>query len=175
MSALVYIGTSLDNFIARPDGDISWLESFASEEVVAPYEDIMRRTDALLMGRNTFEKVLGFGSWPYARKVFVLSSRLQTVPEELTGKAEIINLSPREALDHLAAQGFHHVYVDGGQVIQAFLREDLVDELILSRVPLLLGAGIPLFAGLDRELLFRLTATRTFPNGLLTTYYERIR
>lgn len=176
MRTTVYIATSLDGFIARKDGNIDWLtniENPTNEDY--GYAEFMSRIDALLMGRGTFEKVLSFHSWPYEKTVFVLSTTLKKVPRKLKGKVKLLKLSPKDALNYLSKEGYSSVYVDGGKTIQSFLREDLIDELILTKIPVLLGSGIPLFAHLDHDLDFQHIETNSYPNGLVKSHYKRNR
>lgn len=176
MVVYVYVATSLDGFIAASDGGVDWLM-----EVPNPdgsdfgFGEFMRGVDALVMGRNTFEMVLGFGSWPYHKPVFVLSSTLREIPETLAGKAEIVRGPLDELLRRLAERGFRNLYVDGGQVIQSFLAEDRVDELIITRVPIVLGEGIPLFGHMPRRLKFEHRKTEVLAGTLVKSHYLRIR
>jgi len=175
MKTIVYIGTSLDGFIAREDGDIDWLTQFANEEAIHSYEAFIKRIDAIIIGRGTFEKVLGFPYWPYQKKVFLLSTTMQQVPEHVKEKVTLISMPPGELLKHLSREGFSGIYVDGGKVIQGFLKEDLIDELIISKVPVLIGNGIPLFGYLDTDLRFEHIQTESCSNGLVRSHYERKR
>ena len=170
----VYIGVSLDGFIARKDGDIDWLVTFESPEVHKGYSDFVSKIDAVVIGRGTFEKVLSFPGWPYERSVFVLSRSLKHIPDSLEGKVKIITMEPKELLHYLSGEGFSNIYVDGGKVIQQFLKEDCITEIIISRVPVLIGTGIPLFGFLERDLKFRHMETRVYSNGLVKSHYERI-
>lgn len=171
MKSIVYIGTSLDGFIARKDGDIDWLTRFANDEAVHAYEEFITRIDAIVIGRGTFEKVLTFPSWPYTRKVFVLSNSIKQLPNELKEKVTVLSLNPPELLSYLSSQGFTSIYIDGGKVIQDFLKEDLIDELIISKVPILIGDGIQLFGHLDTDLKFKHIQTQVQSNGLVRSYY----
>ena len=173
MKTTVYVGTSLDGFIARKDGDITWLTQFADDDAIASYKKFMHRIDAIVIGRGTFEKVLTFPSWPYEHKVFLLSSTMEEIPSEATGKATILSMPPRQILRHLSDEGFSNLYIDGGKVIQAFLKEDLIDELVIAKVPVLIGNGIPLFDELDRDVGFKHIRTEVFSNGLVRSYYEK--
>jgi dihydrofolate reductase len=175
MKTIVYVGTSLDGFIARDDGDIGWLGQYESQEVFRGFAEFMDTIDAVVMGRRTFEKVLAYPSWPYRKKVFVLSRTMTQIPENLRSKAAVVSMLPGELLTYLASQGFSNVYVDGGKVIQSFLREDRIDRLIVTRIPLVIGRGIPLFGGLDHDLRFAHLKTEVFANGLVQSRYERIR
>jgi dihydrofolate reductase len=127
------------------------------------------------MGRKTFETVLGFGTWPYGeRRVVVLSSQ----PADLAtaaargGRVEQMSGTPGEVVSRLAAEGAQHVYVDGGMTIQSFLRGGLIDRLVISRVPVLIGCGIPLFGALPRDVRLRHVATKAFQGGLVQSEYE---
>ena len=173
MKTLVFIGTSLDGFIARENGDIDWLEQYANNEAVNAYHEFISRIDAIVIGRGTFEKVLSFPSWPYEKKLFVLSTSIKQVPVAVKEKVTILAMRPAELLSYLSGKGISTIYVDGGKVIQDFLKEDLIDELIISQAPVLIGSGIPLFGYLDTDLLFKHIRTETGSNGLVRNYYER--
>ena len=175
MKTSVYIGTSLDGFIAREDGDIEWLVKYQNKEVGDSYVAFIKRIDAIVIGRGTYEKVLTFPSWPYDRKVFILSNTIKQLPEKLKGKATVLSMQPKELLDHLSKEGFSNLYIDGGKVIQGFLKADCIDELIITRVPELIGSGIPLFGGLENDLAFKHIKTETYSNDLVKSYYERDR
>ena len=169
MKASVFIGTSLDGFIARPNGAFDFLPEGGGEP--HGYQEFMATVDALVIGRNTFETVLAFSEWPYAGKpVFVLSSRsLPAVPPG----AEVEHMSgdPAAIVSRLAARGIQHIYVDGGVTIQRFLRAGLIQRLIITRVPVLVGTGIPLFGPLDRDIVLTHVATRQYPSGLVQSEY----
>jgi dihydrofolate reductase len=173
MKTTAYIGTSLDGFIARKDGDIDWLIQFENQEVNQNYEKFISVIDAIVMGRGTFEKVLTFPSWPYNKTVFVLSNHIKQIPDRLKEKVIILSMEPKKVLDHLSDNGFSNIYVDGGKVIQSFLKEDLIDELIITRVPILIGSGIPLFGDLDNDLQFKHMQTNVYSNGLVKSLYKR--
>ena len=172
---MVYVGTSIDGFLAKKDGNIDWLTRFESHEIQKSYEEFIRGIDAIVIGRNTFETVLSFPSWPYDRDVFVLSTNANLIPDSLKGKATVLSMRPRELLAHLSTLGFSNIYVDGGKVIQSFLREDCIDELTITRVPVLIGNGIPLFGDLDIDLQFNHIQSDVYSNGLVKSHYERTR
>jgi dihydrofolate reductase len=175
MKAIVYIGTSLDGFIARHNGDIEWLVQFANDEAIKAYESFISKVQAIVIGRGTFEKVLSFPAWPYEKEVFVLSNSLKQVPDQVKGKASLLSMKPLEVLRNLSEKGYSTVYIDGGKVIQDFLREDLIDELIVSKVPILIGSGIPLFGDLKNDLQFQHIHTEIQSNELVRSYYVRKR
>ena len=174
-SAHVYIGTSLDGFIARTDGDIDWLVKFGDQDAVEAYNEFMAAIDVIVIGRGTFEKVLEFPSWPYDRPVFVLSRTLKDLPVSVKDKATVLSLEPAALLRHLSEKGFKAAYIDGGKVIQSFLAEDLIDSLIIAKVPVVIGSGLLLFGTLDRDITFDHMRTESYPNGLVRSYYQRKR
>jgi dihydrofolate reductase len=166
----VFIGTSLDGFIARADGDLDWLPEGGGEP--HGYTEFMASVDALVIGRMTFEKVLTFGAWPYGEKrVVVLSSRPVDLSAAHGGVVEQMAGSPADIVSRIAAGGAQQLYVDGGITIQRFLRAGLVNRLIITRVPILIGEGIPLFGSLPRDIRLRHVATRHYPSGLVQSEY----
>ena len=172
----VFIAISLDGFIARPDGDVTWLhksEKLAGEDY--GYEKFMEPVDVIVMGRNSFQKVLEFGDWPYEKPSIVLSHSLTELPEQLQGKVTLDSSTPPDLLERLSKEGRRHIYLDGGKVIQSFLRAGLVDEIILTRVPVLLGQGLPLFGDLSDDVKLHHVTTKTWCNGFVQSRYQIIR
>ena len=169
MIASVFIGTSVDGFIARPDGALDFLPAGGGEP--HGYNEFFASVDALVIGRKTFETVTSFPEWPYGGKpVIVLSSRpldLSKVPAGL----QQMEGSPREIVSKLEARGMRHIYVDGGVTIQRFLREGLIQRLIITRVPVLIGEGIPLFGSLPKDVRLQHVQTQHYPSGLVKTEY----
>lgn len=169
----VFIGMSLDGFIARPNGELDWMQQESGESSGDyGYNSFMARIDAIVMGRKTFEKVLTFGTWPYQKPVVVLTHQPLRIPAKLQKKVEIMAGNPKDIVERLAKQGLLRLYVDGGQTIQGFLNAGLVHELILSRLPILIGTGIPLFGPLQSDIRLRLVETRAFPGGMVQSTYE---
>jgi len=170
MKASVFVGTSLDGFMARTDGTLDFLPPGGGEP--HGYEEFIASVDALVIGRKTYETVLGFPTWPYGQKpIFVLSTRpLAPAPEA----AVVEHLSgPLAAIpSQLAARGIRHVYVDGGITIQGFLRAGLIQRLVITRVPVLIGTGIPLFGPTTRDIRLKHIATRQYVSGLVQSEYE---
>jgi len=174
MTNYVYIATSLDGFIAASDGSLDWLEEIPNpEKGDNGFVEFMNGIDALVMGRKTFEKVLTFGSWPYNKPVYVLSKRGVNIPKELEGKVEAANGNPKMVVDQLNELGHQNLYIDGGITIQSFLEEDLIDEMIITRVPILLGEGIPLFGKLTQRMQFNHKRTEVHHDVLVTSHYTR--
>lgn len=166
----VFIATSLDGFIARPDGRLDWLPEPDEAEDYG-YAAFMASVDVLVMGRTTFDVVRSFGSWPYGgTRVVVLTRR--PLPDDLPPTASGSSLEPEPLLRQLGADGIQRVYVDGGRTIQRFLRAGLIGELIVTRVPVLLGEGIPLFGTLPHDVPLTHVETKSFANGLVQSRYH---
>jgi dihydrofolate reductase len=169
MRASVFIGTSVDGFIARPDGSLGFLPAGGGED--HGYHEFFAAVDALVIGRNTYETVLGFDTWPYGKKpIFVLSARPLAAPPE-DAVVEHMAGDPSDIVSRLAARGIEHIYVDGGITIQRFLQAGLIQRLIVTRVPVLIGEGIPLFGPTGRDIVLEHVATRSFASGLVQTEY----
>ena len=171
MIASVFIGTSVDGFIARPNGDLDFLPPDGGEP--HGYNEFFASVDAIVIGRGTFETVLAYPAWPYGKKpVVVLSSRPLDFSSVRDAMVEQMSGSPTEIVGKLAARGWQHIYVDGGVTIQRFLREGLIQRLIITRVPVLIGTGIPLFGTLPRDVQLRHVETTVYASGLLKTEYQ---
>jgi dihydrofolate reductase len=169
VKASVFIGTSLDGFIARFNGDLDFLPPGGGEP--HGYDEFIATIDALVIGRKTFEIVLGFDAWPYGEKpVFVLSTGT-LAPAPAGAVVERMSGEPAEIVSQLEARGLQHVYVDGGITIQRFLRAGLIQRLIITRVPVLIGSGIPLFGAVERDIILRHVGTRQYASGLVQSEY----
>ena len=170
MTLSVFVGTSVDGFIARPNGDLDFLPEDCEPH---GYDEFIASVDAIVIGRNTFEKVLTFGGWPYGdKRVVVLSSRPVDLSVVKGGVVEQMAGPPAEIVSQLAASGARHLYIDGGITIQRFLRAGLVLRLIITRVPVLIGQGIPLFGTLPRDVRLHHVTTRHYPSGLVKSEYD---
>jgi dihydrofolate reductase len=170
MKISVFIGTSVDGFIARPNGDLDFLPPGGGEP--HGYDEFIAEIDTLVIGRKTLETVLSYPEWPYGnRRVVVLSSRPVDV-SKARGTVEQMAGSPAEIVAKLASSGARNVYIDGGITIQRFLREGLIQRLIITRVPVLIGDGIPLFSTLPHDIRLRHVATQSYASGLVKTEYQ---
>lgn len=170
MTVSVFVGTSVDGFIARKNGELDFLDAGGDEP--HGYEEFIASVDAIVVGRNTFEVVLAMPGWPYgAKRVVVLSSRPVDLSAVREGVVEQMGGGPAEIVSRLAATGAKHLYVDGGITIQRFLRAGLVQRLIVTRVPVLIGDGIPLFGSLPRDVRLQHVTTRSFRGGLVQSEY----
>jgi dihydrofolate reductase len=168
----VYIACSLDGFIAKPDGALDWLMAAPPSNVMALYDAFMADKDGIIMGRATFDVVRSFQDWPFEKPVVVLSRtlRAEDLPPELCDRVMIRNAAPRALMAELGAQGWRKAYIDGGATISAFLREDQIADLVLTRLPVILGKGIPLFSDLPVVAL-RHIGTETLDNGATMSRY----
>ena len=172
MKISVFVGTSVDGFLARANHQLDFLPEDCEPH---GYDEFIATVDCLVIGRKTFEVVLAFPSWPYGkRRVVVLSSRSLDFSKVRGGVVEQMSGAPEEIAAKLAAAGVKHVYVDGGVTIQRFLRAGLVHRLTVTRVPVLIGEGIPLFGSLPHDVKLRHVATQTYKSGLVKSEYEVI-
>lgn len=169
----VFIATSLDGYIARPNGDIDWLDGWPEVGHDYGFSEFMASVDGLIMGRGTFEKALTFEAWPYSKPVVVLSRTLcqSDLRADLAGKVRISTSEPKLVLAERERDGWTRAYVDGGQVIQSFLREALIEDLVLTRLPILLGAGLSLFGALPGDTKLTHLKTTAFPSGFVQSHY----
>lgn len=171
MTASVFVGASVDGFIARSNGDLDWLPPGGGEP--HGYDEFIASVDAIVIGRKTFETVLAFDTWPYGdKRVVILSSRPLDLSAAAGGVVEQMAGPPADIVARLAASGARHLYVDGGITIQGFLRAGLIQRLIITRVPVLIGEGIPLFGTLPHDIRLRHVTTRHFPSGLVQSEYR---
>jgi|SRR5579863_74304 dihydrofolate reductase len=171
MKASVFIGTSLDGFIARSDGTFDFLPEGGGEP--HGYNEFIATVDAIVIGRKTFETVLTVNPWPYGdKRVVVLSSSPVDFSKVIRGKVEQMAGSPAEIVSKLTATGATHLYIDGGITIQQFLRAGLIQRLTITRVPVLIGDGIPLFGSLPHDIHLRHIATRQYSSGLVSSEYQ---
>jgi dihydrofolate reductase len=168
----VFVATSLDGYLARPDGGLEWLERVQAEGEDYGYAEFFASVDALLLGSKTYETVLGFPEWPYGDKPCYVAT---TQARVAVASEVFVEGPPDELARELADRGHQRVYLDGGHLIRAFLAAGLVDDLTVSLVPVLLGAGLPLFQGAPGpggDVPLRLTEARTYPTGLVRLRYE---
>ena len=168
MKCSAFLAASLDGFIARPDGGLDWLEPFQTADEDYGYRAFADSCDAIVIGRATYDVVLGFGdaAWPYAGKRTIVLTHRATAPRH---GEEMIAATPAEVAARLG--GCARAYIDGGDVIRQFLAAGLLAELTLSIMPIVLGAGIPLFAG-AHETKLTLEGARSYPSGVVQARYR---
>jgi dihydrofolate reductase len=174
---IVYIAKSLDGYISDRNNGLDWLNAIPNpDQIDMGFFALMDRIDALVMGRNTIEVVMAFdGPWPYTKPVYVLSNTLTEVPEKYEGKIFLVKGSLTSVLEKILSKGHHTLYIDGGKTIQSFLAEDLIDEMILTTIPILLGGGARLFDQLPQELSFHHIKSEVFLNAITQDTYRRPR
>jgi dihydrofolate reductase len=168
----VFVGTSVDGFMARLNGDLDWLPADPEPH---GYDEFIASVDAIVIGRKTYDTVLSFGEWPYGgRRVVVLSNHPLdfSAPRARGANVEQMAGEPAEIVSQLRESGVGHVYLDGGLTIQGFLRARLVDRLIITRIPVLLGEGVPLFGRVLSDIRLGHVQTRSFPSGLVQSEYR---
>lgn len=177
MSNIVFIATSLDGYISDKDDGLDWLHSIPNpDNLDLGFGPLMSRIDALVMGRKTFERVCGLDvPWPYRKSVFVLSNSMSSVPEDYKGKAELVSGPLADVLKTLHAKGHKDLYIDGGTTIRNFLKEDLIDEMIITVLPILLGGGSSLFGELLQPMEFEHVSTEVLLNAMVQNHYRRER
>lgn len=170
MIASVFVGISVDGFLARTGGELDFLPA---EPEPHGFTEFYQSIDTVVIGRRTFEFVLSVSDWFYGKKrVIVLSSQGIDMSSSHGKRVEHMAGDPAEIVARLAASGSQALYVDGGVTIQRFLRAGVIQRLILTRVPVLIGQGIPLFGSLPRDIPLRHVATRSYDSGLVQTEYQ---
>ena len=169
----VYIAVSLDGYIAGPDHDLEWLEHVPNPSGSDfGFADHMASIDAVVMGRGTFEAISHIRPWPYGKPVVVVSASISALPSDLEDSVHLVSGSPEQIVEQCARLGYRNLYVDGGKLVTSFLRRGLIDELVLSRIPVILGGGIPLFGALAEPLWLDHIETTAFEGGLVQSVYR---
>lgn len=172
----VFIGTSLDGFIAREDGSIDWLikaNQLVPKGEDCGYADFMKSVDAILMGRKTFQTALGFDTWPYGdMPVYILSRSISELPSTVPASVQLIQGQVADISKQIAAAGHRKVYLDGGETIQSFLAANAVAELTITRVPVLIGSGRPLFGNVPQDIMLEHASTMAYPFGFVQSVYR---
>lgn len=176
MTNIVFIATSIDGYISDKDGNLDWLQAIPNpDNIDCGYLSLIKKIDAIIMGRNTFESVDGLDcEWPYTKPVFVLSNKLTKLAAEYEGKASIISGPLKSILQDLNNSGYKNLYIDGGVTIQNFLKEDLIDEMIITTIPILLGGGDRLFGELVTPVMFELQESKVFLQEIVQNSYRKI-
>ena len=172
---IVFIAKSIDGYIADKNGGIDWLNSTPNtNQIDMGFGKFMSSIDAIVMGRTTFEMVCSFDiSWPYTVPVFVLSTTLKKVPEKYAKNVELIKGTLKKVLAKIHSKGFSKLYIDGGKTIQSFLKEDLIDEMTITTMPILLGGGFSLFGDLEKPLEFEHIESQVFLDAVVQDTYRR--
>jgi len=170
----VYIACSIDGFIAKPDGNLDWLINIPNpQNNDFGFSKFMENIDGIIMGRNTFETVLGFSEWPYLKHVFVLSNTIKNLPASVKGKASIVSGNIKDIIRSLNKNEIKNIYVDGGKAIQSFLKEGLIDEMIITTIAKIIGDGIPLFGNIGIEKHYKVDKVEMLNENMVKIYYKR--
>ncbi len=171
---IVFIAQSLDGYIAGKNGELDWLHAIPNpDHIDMGFNALMNEIDAIVMGRTTFETVCNFGGdWPYPKPVFVLSNSLKNIPDRLKDKVSLTNGRPQEIINKIHSKGYLKLYIDGGTTIQSFLKENLIDELRITSIPILLGGGFSLFGDLIEPMKLELIASKVFLNQIVQNCYR---
>ena len=174
MTGHVFLGVSLDGFVARLDHRLDWLTKHEATGEDHGYDAFMAAVDGIIMGSGSFRTVLTFGEWPYRKPVMVMSRSMtpRDIPPALAERVRVTDLGPRELMQALRRQGWSRAYVDGGRVVQSFIRDGLIEDLVLTIVPILIGTGIRPFGEIGSDIDLELTGTTPFPSGLVQVRYR---
>jgi len=170
----VFMATSLDGFVARKDHSLDWLMKQPTKAEDSGYDEFMASVDGLVMGSGSFRTVLGFDPWPYEKPVVVMSSSLTNadVPSQLEGKVEITQLGPNELMGSLEEKGWKRAYVDGGKIVQSFIKAGLVADMTITIIPILIGDGLRLFGDIDHDIDLELGSSHAFDSGAVSNHYK---
>lgn len=170
----IMMAMSLDGFVARPDHRLDWLEKQPTADEDHRFVAFQDSVDVIVMGSGSYRTVLGFGAWPYAKPVVVLSRTMNAddIPEDLRGKVEVSDLAPEDLMTNFEARGFNRVYVDGGAIIRSFLKAGLVEDMRITLVPILIGEGIRIFGETESDVDLELVSFSSFPSGLVDLDYR---
>ena len=178
MKCSVFIATSVDGFIAKKDGSVDWLHSAGNpeadmgEQADMGFADFMASVDCMVMGRKCMEVISSMNltpeQWPYGdTRIIVLSNTLKEAPDNMKDKVEMYSGDLNELVAKLEREGFKHGYIDGGTTIQAFINLGLIDEMTITRAPILLGEGLPLFGKTAKDIKLEQTQATAFPNDFI--------
>lgn len=174
METVVYIATSLDGFVAREDGALDWLmdPDYAIEGEDYGFNQVFESVSCLVMDQVTFENICQFEEWPCGdKRLIVMSKALTDLPEGLPDTVELYSGKPAALLNKLRKEGEKQVYLDGAALIHTFLKEGLVNRLILNRIPVLIGSGETLFGELKQDQKFIHKHTKAYASGLVQSEF----
>jgi dihydrofolate reductase len=171
---MLYIASSLDGFIARKDGSVDWLSPYENGQEDYGYKDFLKKVGTVIMGNTTYKQVLTFGEFPYKGKdCFVFTRNKEKRKDE---NVTFVTKNAKDFISQLNLSDNKNLWLVGGAlIIDEFLKFDLIDEFIITIIPILLGEGIPLFKGRLNEKNLKLIDVKTFDPGLVQLYYKRKR
>lgn len=178
MKSSVFIATSMDGFIAKNDGSVDWLhtagnpEADMGDQADMGFADFMASVDCMIMGRKCMEMISSMNltpeQWPYGdTRIIALSNTLKEAPENVKDKVEMYSGDLNDLIAALESDGFNHAYIDGGKTIQAFINLGLINEMTITRAPVLLGEGLPLFGKINRDIKLEQTQSTVFANDFI--------
>ncbi len=182
MKCSVFIATSTDGYIADENGGLDWLhvsgsqDADMSDNLDMGFADYISSVDCMIMGRKCMETISGFNltpeQWPYGDiKIYALSNKRHATPDNLSDKVEMYSGDLSELMRQLELDGYKHAYIDGGSTITSFLNQQLINEVTITRVPVILGGGIPLFGNVEKAVQLREASAIVFPNDFIQTKY----
>lgn len=183
MKCSVFIATSADGYIATKRGDVDWLEKAGKadadmgENADMGFGSYLASVDCMVMGRKCMEKISSFNlspeQWPYGDiPIFVLSNTLKNAPENMRDKVEMYSGEIQALVSLLESKGYKHAYIDGGATITAFINQELIDEMIITRAPVLLGEGISLFGKIRSPIKLEDSQAKAYPNDFIQVQYK---
>ncbi|MBT5529427.1 MAG: dihydrofolate reductase [Cytophagia bacterium] len=182
MKCSVYIATSVDGFIAKPDGNVDWLHTAGNLDADMGIEDMgfksfMDSVDCMVMGRKCMEMISNMNltpeQWFYGdMRIVVLSNTIQEAPDNLKGKVEMYSGDLNNLVATLDKEGYKHAYIDGGTTIQSFINLQLINEITVTRIPVLLGKGIPLFGKTFKDIKLEKAKANSYANDFVQVKYS---
>ncbi|WP_152447688.1 dihydrofolate reductase family protein [Vibrio owensii] len=175
MKVVAYMAQSLDGYIAGVNGELDWLDEIENpDKNDFGFADFMLSIDALLMGKNTYQKVASFGFWPYEKTVYIASNSLLHIDSELADKAQLLTGDLPEMLLKLKSEGIKKVYIDGGMLIQNAIDLSVLNEITVTTIPVILGNGISLFGTSNKKTKLKFESSEVLLNQLVKTKYSVI-
>ena len=183
MKCSVYIATSADGFIAKNNGSIDWLMAAGNktadlgDEADMGFSQYISSVDCMVMGRKCMEVIAAMNlndeQWPYGDiRIVVLSNTLKEVPESLQGRVEMYGGDIKKLMVKLESEGFKHAYIDGGMTIQTFINLELINEMTITRAPVLLGEGVSLFGKTAKDIALKQSSVKSFANDFIQEFYR---
>lgn len=182
MKCSVFIATSADGYIATLGGNVDWLHTSGDQEADMSdspdmgFNDFISSVDCMVMGRKCMETLSSFNltpeQWPYGNiKIYALSHSLTQAPVSLRDKVEMYSGDIGDLINKLESEGYEHAYIDGGTTITSFLNRQLINEMIITKAPVILGGGIPLFGKVAQPIKLTSAFARVYPNDYIQVKY----
>lgn len=183
MKCSVFIATSADGYIATLDGGVDWLHTAGNPDADMGnnqdmgFSSFVQSVDCMIMGRKCMEVISGMDlpseQWPYGdTHIVVLSSTIKEPPENLSGKVKMVSGDILTLIKKLKRSGYTHAYVDGGATITSFLNLKLINRMTITKAPVLLGEGVPLFGRITQKVKLKNAQANAFPNEFIQIKYD---